>query len=79
MKMMTMSCSMGNNNAITTSSYEADASAHRLLAREGLGFDSADLGRRARENNNLCYSTWRQKCTKIASSVRVLGKPLHFF
>ncbi len=33
----------------TSSSYEAEAAAHRLLAREGLGFDSADLGRRARE------------------------------
>jgi hypothetical protein len=49
MKMMTMSGSMENNNATTTSLYEAEASAHRLLAWEGLGFDSADLGRRARE------------------------------
>jgi hypothetical protein len=39
---------IGNENT-TTSSYEAEASAHRLLAREGWGFDSADLGRRARE------------------------------
>ena len=38
---------MTNNNS--SSSYEAEAAAHRLLAREGLGFDSADLGRRARE------------------------------
>jgi len=34
------------NNAMA---YEAEASAHRLLAREGYGFDSARLGRSARE------------------------------
>ena len=33
----------------TATSYEAEASAHRLLAREGYGFDSARLGRYARE------------------------------
>ncbi len=38
-----------NPTTTATSSYEAEAAAHRLLAREGLGFDSADLGRRARE------------------------------
>lgn len=31
------------------STYESEASAHRLLAREGYGFDSARLGRTARE------------------------------
>ena len=32
-----------------TTSYEEESAAHRLLAREGGGFDSAGLGRRARE------------------------------
>lgn len=35
--------------ATVTTTYEAEASAHRLLAREGFGFDSARLGRRARD------------------------------
>ncbi|KAL9186607.1 hypothetical protein ACHAXT_005845 [Thalassiosira profunda] len=37
----------GGPAASTT--YEAEAAAHRLLAREGFGFDSARLGRTARE------------------------------
>eukprot|EP00984_Skeletonema_dohrnii_P011681 scaffold4689_cov142-Skeletonema_dohrnii-CCMP3373.AAC.2 len=33
----------------STNTYEAEASAHRLFAREGYGFDSARLGRSVRE------------------------------
>ena len=40
---------MGGMGASSSTTYEAEASAHCLLAREGYGFDSARLGRTARD------------------------------
>eukprot|EP01082_Thalassiosira_pseudonana_P000912 g772.t1 g772 contig10:701697-702974(+) len=39
----------GGTTTSASTTYEAEASAHRLFAREGFGFDSARLGRSARD------------------------------
>eukprot|EP00986_Skeletonema_menzelii_P009664 scaffold4427_cov142-Skeletonema_menzelii.AAC.9 len=45
----TLTSNNTTSSSSRTNTYEAEASAHRLFAREGYGFDSARLGRSVRE------------------------------